>query len=416
MSAGNSGQEGSKRAAPDSFASWNAFWAAQGMAWRTEPEIDEARQRFLANRRAVTPNVQQGIYPFRDEHGSIALTRSDVEWLLETHESGGLRGPIDWNDQMQRGRQGLDLRGADVRSTDLARLPLDGIQAGLTSEEYDVATAVQCRWACTDFEQASLYKTGLRASTLRQTQFTGANLREAHLEAADLAHAVMQHADLRLAFFDEASLLTNANLEGARLADVRWNSANLSGINWARAVVPGDERDARSIRLPDGKRKSRAVRLAEYEAAVRACRQLSTVLAAQGLDEVADRFGYRSQVLQRHVLLIRGRSAAWYGSLLYDLVAGYGYKPTRLLLSYVLVVYAYAMTYYFLSGNGILAGPSLTPLDAIILSIHVVIGHSLPGNHTLTDPLNLLADSEVIVSVAIGLILANAFGRRYFGR
>jgi hypothetical protein len=34
----------------------------------------------------------------------------------------------------------------------------------------------------------------------------------------------------------------------------------------------------------------------------------------------------------------------------------------------------------------------------------------------VTDPLIELADSEVIISVAIGLILANALGRRYFSR
>ncbi|HEY7984997.1 MAG TPA: hypothetical protein VID73_12555, partial [Ktedonobacterales bacterium] len=71
---------------------WQAYWAANGMPWRTEPEIDDARQRFLAERRHVTPDIERGIYAFRDENGGIKLTRTDVEWLLATHESGGVRG------------------------------------------------------------------------------------------------------------------------------------------------------------------------------------------------------------------------------------------------------------------------------------------------------------------------------------
>lgn len=59
-------------------AAWRAYWQAQGMEWRTEPEIDEERQLFLTERRAVTPDIERGNYPFRDEKGRITLTRADV--------------------------------------------------------------------------------------------------------------------------------------------------------------------------------------------------------------------------------------------------------------------------------------------------------------------------------------------------
>ncbi len=52
--------------------------------WRTEPEIDTERQRYLAERRAIAPDIEQGIYPFR----GIKLSRADVEWLLATHAHG----------------------------------------------------------------------------------------------------------------------------------------------------------------------------------------------------------------------------------------------------------------------------------------------------------------------------------------
>jgi hypothetical protein len=86
------------RPTTDDTDMWRAYWTALGMPWRTEPEISEDRQAYLAERQAFTPDIERGIYPFRDENGSIRLTRADVEWLLATHESGGVRGPVYVND------------------------------------------------------------------------------------------------------------------------------------------------------------------------------------------------------------------------------------------------------------------------------------------------------------------------------
>src|SRR5438132_243837 len=70
---------------------WKAYWKEQGQPWRTEPEIDAARKQFLADRRIIEPDIEKGIFPFKD----IKLSRADVEWLLMTHENG--RGPVDWH-------------------------------------------------------------------------------------------------------------------------------------------------------------------------------------------------------------------------------------------------------------------------------------------------------------------------------
>src|SRR5947209_8311155 len=106
---------------------WRTYWESQGQPWRTEPEIDTGRQEYLAKRRLITPDIQQGIYPFKDIEPK--LTRADIEWLLATHENG--RGPIDWNDESQRDRMGLDLRGADLSGMDLSQLPLARMCGGL---------------------------------------------------------------------------------------------------------------------------------------------------------------------------------------------------------------------------------------------------------------------------------------------
>lgn len=97
---------------------WHARWIKQGQPWRWEAEITEQRKQELSKLRAIVPDIKKGMYPFR----GVKLSRADVEWLLATHENG--RGPIDWGDESQRDRFGLDLRGADLRQVNLRGLPL----------------------------------------------------------------------------------------------------------------------------------------------------------------------------------------------------------------------------------------------------------------------------------------------------
>jgi hypothetical protein len=55
-----------KRLAPDDYKSWDEYWTKeQNQPWRTEPEIDEERQRYLAERRAIQPDIEKGIYPIK---------------------------------------------------------------------------------------------------------------------------------------------------------------------------------------------------------------------------------------------------------------------------------------------------------------------------------------------------------------
>ena len=39
----------------DDSQAWLVYWEAQHQTWRTEPEIDEQRQTFLTERRAIDP-------------------------------------------------------------------------------------------------------------------------------------------------------------------------------------------------------------------------------------------------------------------------------------------------------------------------------------------------------------------------
>ena len=115
--------------AADDRDGWRAHWATQGQPWRTEPEIDQERQTELEHCLAIVPEIEKGIYPFK----GMKLSRADIEWLLATHEHG--RGPVSWNDESQRERRGLDLRGAALQYVNLNNLPLARLKAGLGENE-----------------------------------------------------------------------------------------------------------------------------------------------------------------------------------------------------------------------------------------------------------------------------------------
>ncbi len=126
-----------RRPAERDPAAWRTYWEALSQPWRTEPEIDLKRQADLARHRAIVPDVEKGIYPYK----GMQLSRADVEWLLATHQDG--RGPIDWNEPSQHGRDGLDLRGADLRNENLQNLPLARLQGGLAVGNFRDATEEQ---------------------------------------------------------------------------------------------------------------------------------------------------------------------------------------------------------------------------------------------------------------------------------
>jgi uncharacterized protein YjbI with pentapeptide repeats len=531
------------------------------MPWRTEPEIGESRQQYLAERRATRPNINQGIYPFRDENGGIRLNRADVEWLLATHESGGMRGPVNWSDETQAGRTGIDLRGANLQRTSLRGLPLARTIAGIDDPQSLSAAAEEQELAAAHLEDANLddvhleraFLTGvhlerahLHRARLEQAyldeahlegcqlwkarldgamfplahfeaadlshasatlveggraHFEGANLGEvnmvgailvrAHLEGVNLWHAHLDGADFSEAYLQSAQLnwahlagaeFRDAHLEGAKLtgaslagttmppdlrgrlpgrnilraanlalafldsgtdlndislgdralgyvrvADTRWGGVNLAVVNWTQtqngllglrkrieAINLGDEREAHTARHEDGQAKDEARRQQEFTAAVRANRQLATALRQQGLNEDADRFGYRAQVLQREVLWRQHHWLRYLGALFLDTIAGHGYRPARSLLTYLAIVIGFAAG-YFLLGSG--APLHLTPQEALFTSIISFHGRGFfPTSFNLANPITPLVAAEAICGLLIEITFIATFTNRFFAR
>lgn len=412
----------------DDKKAWETYWEKQGQPWRTEPEIDTERQKYLDERRSITPDIRQGIYPFKD----IKLSRADVEWLLATHESG--RGPVKLDDNTsERGsmRRGIDIRGADLRGVDLRYLPLTNVIGSLNYTARKTATEEERNMAAVHLEGANLALAQLEYAKLHDAHLENANLDRTHLELANLRGAYFDGARCHFsyfqgAYFKDASLkgadFKDAFLERARfvnvvlsdeegtgplLADAHWEGVNLALVKWPQKNMLGDEHKARQ-KMENGTLKDKAVRLYEYERAVRANRQLAVALQTQGLDEVGARFVYRAQSLQRKVFWYQRKLGQYLFSLLLDLLAGYGYRPGRSFIAYAFVITVFATIYHLL-------GTHLSWNEAIVISMTAFHGRGFfPDQFHPGDPQALVAAIEAFVGLLIEVTFIATLTQRLF--
>jgi len=271
-------------------------------------------------------------------------------------------------------------------------------------------------------EEAELFRAHLEGAFLNEVHLEKANLHEVHLEGAALRLAHLEGAVLREAFFDPATNLENVILGQekigfALLADIRWGGANLTVVNWGQTKILGDEYWVRQKRQQG---KDQNTRLTEYEAAVRANRQLAVVLQAQGINEDAARFAYRAQVLQKHAfwfqifqpkvtLKQRGRVlGAWFFSWFLELIAGYGYKPGRSFFAYLLVIGTFMALY-------LLVDPHLAWYEAIVVSMTAFHGRGFsPSTFSPGDPLSIVSAIEAFVGLIIEVTFIATLTRRFF--
>jgi len=498
----------------DDPTAWRSYWRVKHGAWRTEPEISLERQEELQRHRSIVPDVEKGIYPFK----GMKLNRADVEWLLATHDAG--RGPVEWDNEQDRERWGLDVRGANLCHADLHELPLARLRGGLEFDEYDSATVDQRNLAILLMEEADLAKAQLNGANLRSAQLSRTNFREAQLQGtflfnanlkgadftwaklkkANLGAALLQGADLceadlmrtnlraallqgaylgdaRLkksfmfraqlqgayldgalleeAFLHEANFI-DADLRGAQLrgafltgiklgnkqhigpllADVEWGDTNLAVIDWSQVTKLGDEWKAEQKLTPSKMKKENLTgwkrayppvqvqrsqsnltgweRLEDYQAAVRANRQLAIALQTQGLYEEAARFAYRAQRLQRVVLRQQKKIGSYLFSGFLDLIAGYGYRPRRSLVAYLIIILGFMVLFLL---NSHFVAPHLRWDEALVLSLSSFHGRGFfSQNISLGDAYARLAAAEAVIGLIIEISFIATFTQRFFGR
>lgn len=255
---------------------------------------------------------------------------------------------------------------------------------------------------------ANLRGAHLEGADLRQAHLERADLRWTHLEEADLRAAHLERTDLRAAFLERALLvevtLGDEKHIGPQMADIRWGDVNLAVVNWSQVEILGD----------DHKVKDKVASLIWHIIAVRANRQLAVALQAQGMNEDASRFSYHAQKLQRGVLRRQRKIGQYLFSGFLDLLAGYGYKPWRSFVAYLLVIMSFATAYYII---GRTIGPVLSPLGSFVFSMTSFHGRGFfPGGISLDDPLTVLAALEAFVGLLIEVTFIATLTQRLFGK
>ncbi len=440
-----------QRPANEDAEAWKAYWKAQDQPWRTEPEINTERQQYLDQRRSIKPDTEKGTYPFKGLEPK--LTRADIEWLLATHESG--RGPVDWRDESQREREGLDLRGAYLQGLDLSSLPLAKLNGGLNPIGEVKITDIQRKAAAIHLEDANLnsthlegaelssaylqnadislahvdnsrivyahmensniVRTSLKQADLIWSHLEGVSIKLSHLEGANLFGTHLQGAELFGVFFDAETWLNSISIADKQhgpifLYHIHWGDANLSLVDWSSLLKLGNESIARQSRTEEGKLKTEQKRLQEYMIAERAYRQLAVVLRNQGINEDAARFVYRAQLMQRKVFWHQRKFRQYIFSLFLDLLTGYGYRPERSFIAYALAISIFA-TIYLLLGN------HLAWNEAIVISMTAFHGRGFfPDQFHPGDPQALVAAIEAFVGLLIEVTFIATLTQRLFGK
>ena len=150
-----------------------------------------------------------------------------------------------------------------------------------------------------------------------------------------------------------------------------------------------------------------------YGDAVRANRQLAVALQSQGLNEDAARFAYRAQKLQRIVLRRQRKFGQYLFSGFLDLLAGYGYRPSRSVVWYLVTIFAFALTYFAIGHLPFFP-------DAFVFSLTSFHGRGFfPGlgsTNTLHNPLVVIAAFEAVIGLVIEISFIATFTQRFFGR
>jgi hypothetical protein len=329
---------------------------------------------------------------------------------------------------------------AHLEGADISRARLEGASlsdAHLEGAHFSEAHLERVSLSGAHLEGAYLFEAHLEGAYLSDAHLEGAHLFEAHLDKGrmsgahlegklmsinDLARvrkwvknfpSTLPPADLRRAFLNTATNFGNAifgeeKLGFVLLADVHWSDANLSIVNWPKIKMLGDERLAREHEITYSKVADTSEQLNKYLGAVRANRQLSTVLQSQGLNEEAARFAYRAEKLQRIVLHRQGRLGQYLFSLFLDLLTGYGYKPMRSFITYLLVICLFMMIYHVLS-------PQLLWNEALVISMTAFHGRGFfPDTFSPGDPLALVSAIEAFVGLIIEVTFIATLTQRLF--
>jgi hypothetical protein len=274
----------------------------------------------------------------------------------------------------------------------------------------------------------TLINAHLEGASLAGTHLEGASLRNTHLEGAKLNHTHLEGACLDGAFFDRTTKLDSIHLSDKThgsviFGDIDWNGADLSEIDWSQIKILGDEAWANRVKKrhqeillshPEKKREIKKHWLGAgattYKRAARTSRRLAMALQVQGLSDDARCFFYHSYILERKALRIQRNIPGYLGSLFLDFLSGYGYKPLKSFMAYLLVIGIFMTIYH-------LAGHNLGWMESFVISMSAFHGRGFfPGTFSPGDPLSLAGAFEALIGLIIEVTFIATLSQRLFSK
>jgi uncharacterized protein YjbI with pentapeptide repeats len=271
---------------------------------------------------------------------------------------------------------------------------------------------------------ANLFNANLTKASISMANLSGANLLGADLSNANLWRSTLNGANFINVTFSPATELREIKLSSqTQLGDIHWNGVDLTTVDWEPLTHLGDD-------------------ISKYLSAsdrTRANRQLATQLRQQSINDHADRFAYHAQIWQRRTLRQKKTKRFrnfinYFGSLFLDLLAGYGYRPVRTLIAYLLVIGGFLLLYTQFgvvdatyptigmtsSGSpivGYVPGHTLNFQEAFIFSLTSFHGRGFfPGGLGLDSPITMIAAIEAVIGLVIEVSFIATFTQRFFGR
>ncbi|PWT76549.1 MAG: hypothetical protein C5B60_04005 [Chloroflexi bacterium] len=397
-------------------------------------DSEPATERQAELRAACQANVEAGRAPYAEVR---IRTRGEVSWIIAQHPFWSCEYDeytvkytlIPQEIHVER----VNLQGAwlaDINLTDmnLRRADLSGanlVRANLSATDLVDADLSNADLGLSDLTGANLTWVNLSGAHLREVSLHNARMQFANLQGAGLARCDLRGTNLRNARMDSTTLLANVDIDSTTLLrDVVWNGAPLTSIDWSKVDHLGDE-DRGPVSRELVKEHGRLqVDLDRYQGAARANQQLAVALRGQGITEAASRFAYRGQIFQRKVLLKKSHLLRWFGSLLLDLISGYGYRPGRTLFCYLLTISGFMVGFLLVTHGTSLfglyepaSGHPLQWYEALVFSITSFHGRGFfPQGINLNDPVAILAAMEAVIGLFIEIIFIATFTQRFFAR
>lgn len=387
-----------------------------GKANTLDEEPTLSRQEEL--KIAYQANISSGSPPY----ANIKIAScGELIWIMRQHSWSGQR-------LLPKGKKRANLRRAILRQVDLSGIYLyeadlsyarmgkvDLTNAHLGGANLTHADMVEATLYNTDLAYAKLVNTRLYRAKVKNARFggailTNANLCEMDASGADFRRADLCGADLRETKMDTGTLLANVKInDQTSLGDVIWNGAALMRVSWDQAARLGDEHTIAQA-------KTRQEYVKAYRDAARAYRGLVMALTSQGLTGIASGYRLREQRLERKALYAEQKVLSWFFSWLLDLLSGYGERPRRPFIAYIIIVLAFTGIYYGIGHIPQVMPHPLSLDEALVLSLTSFHGRGfLPTYSNLGDWVARTAAVEAVVGLFIELIFIATFSRRFLG-